>query len=147
MEEIVMVEIGRNLFYSLAAEVIVVVFAILLKDDKRKVVLVLVLGTLIAGLIGFWGGLPQVANPPSTDRRFTQDNVNAALGIGNWECFPNRIDGVSFLNVPPGYVVTDPIANVDKQGVKYDQGEAVPPGGNSTAWLDGQLSSRRECPP
>lgn len=48
-----MEELNRNLFASFFVELVVVVLAILLKDDKRKVAAVLAIGTLIVGFVGF----------------------------------------------------------------------------------------------
>ena len=89
---------------------------------------------------------PTNTNPPNSSG-FTQSEINGVLGIGNWKCFPNgRLDGVSFTSVPNNYIVTYPISNVDKQGIKYKTGEVVPSGGLATAWLEGQLASKNECP-
>lgn len=46
-------EFGRNLFWALLAEFIVIVLAIVLRDDKRRMALVLAAGTLAAGAIAF----------------------------------------------------------------------------------------------
>jgi len=48
-----MPEFGRSIFWSLLAEIFFVGLAFVLKDDKRKVVAVLAVGTLFAGVIGF----------------------------------------------------------------------------------------------
>ena len=46
-------ELGKNLFGSLLTELLVLLIAIFVKDDKRKMAIVLLLGTTIAGMIGF----------------------------------------------------------------------------------------------
>jgi len=92
---------------------------------------------------------PESSTPttvPSTRRLFTKPEIDAALGVNNWECFPDRLDAVALIDVPPDFVITDPIAEVDKEGVKYTRGQMVPSGGNATAWLNGELSERQYCP-
>jgi hypothetical protein len=46
-----MVELGRNIFWALLSELLFIVLAFILKDDKRKVVIVLVIGTILSGII------------------------------------------------------------------------------------------------
>ena len=59
-------ELGQNLFVSLLAESLVVVIAIFVKGDKRKVATVLAIGTLVAGMVGFGPQLLQtIVSPPS----------------------------------------------------------------------------------
>jgi hypothetical protein len=48
-----MIELSRNLFWSGITELLVIGLAIWLKNDKRKMVMVLAIGTFIAGAIGF----------------------------------------------------------------------------------------------
>lgn len=48
-----MEDIGRNLFGSLLTELIVIVLAVFVKDDKRKMIAILGIGTVLAGVIGF----------------------------------------------------------------------------------------------
>lgn len=77
---------------------------------------------------------------------FSREDVSRALGERNWRCFPDRLDGVAFIDVPQNYVVQYPISNVDKEGIKYNLGEVVPASGSATAWLQGKLRSGDECP-
>jgi hypothetical protein len=83
---------------------------------------------------------------PGTRQLLTAPEIDAALGAGNWECFPDRLDGVALIDVPPDLVITNTISEVDKQGVKYTSGQIVPSGGNATVWLNGELSDRQQCP-
>jgi len=46
-------DLGLKIFWTFATELLFVGLAIVLKDDKRKVVMVLAIGTLFAGIIGF----------------------------------------------------------------------------------------------
>jgi len=46
-------EVAINIFASLLTELVTVVTAILLKDDKRKVAIILTVGTVVAGIIAF----------------------------------------------------------------------------------------------
>ena len=50
-------DIGINLFYSLIAETIVVIVTVLIKDDYRKRIIVLLFGSLIAGMVGFYDNI------------------------------------------------------------------------------------------
>lgn len=87
------------------------------------------------------------ANPLSARQSFTREIIDTALGVGNWKCFQDRLDGVLLINVPNNFVVADPIAEVDKLGIKYTSGQSVPSGGGATAWLNGVLSNREtQCP-
>lgn len=56
-------ELARNLFYALLAELITVASAILVKDDKRKLVLVLTTGTFVIGVLGFSTEIESVLSP------------------------------------------------------------------------------------
>jgi len=86
----------------------------------------------------------RAALPPR--QSFTKDQVDAALGAGNWRCFPDRLDGVFLIDVPSNFIVKHPIAKADKQGISYDVGQLVPSEGNATAWLNGVLSNWDQCP-
>jgi len=46
-----MVELGRNVFWALLSELLFIGLAAILKDDKRKVVIVLIIGTIFSGII------------------------------------------------------------------------------------------------
>lgn len=46
-------QLGRDLFAVLLTELIFVILAIILRDDKRRIAVVLAIGILIAGIIGF----------------------------------------------------------------------------------------------
>jgi hypothetical protein len=46
-------KLARGLFGALVAELLVLLLAVLVKDDKRKMALVLLIGTVSAGAIGF----------------------------------------------------------------------------------------------
>lgn len=48
-----MIDMGRNLFYALLTELLVAIIALLVKDDKKKMAIILGVGTIIAGLVGF----------------------------------------------------------------------------------------------
>lgn len=95
---------------------------------------------------------------PSAQLTFTRGDVDAVLGEGNWECFPDRVDGVAVHNLPDNgigvpdgwemsvnvFVIKYPISAVDK-GPKFVH--KAPASGGATAWLAGTLASRLECPP
>jgi serine/threonine-protein kinase len=48
-----MSELSRNLFIALLVETVVILLAIILKEDKRKMAVALIIGTIIAGMLGF----------------------------------------------------------------------------------------------
>ncbi len=50
-------EFGRNLFFALVIELIVIIIAWIAKDDKRTAALILAIGSLLAGLLAFF---PQI---------------------------------------------------------------------------------------
>ena len=50
-----MPDFGKSLFSSLVVELLVAVIGLIVKDDKKKLVLVLTFGTMLAGVIGFGG--------------------------------------------------------------------------------------------
>ena len=68
-------ELGRGLFAGLLSELIVLIVTIRFRQDKRKAALVLLIGTLAAGLIGF--GLQE---PSMLGWTITYD----ALAEGGW---------------------------------------------------------------
>jgi hypothetical protein len=61
-----MSEFWRNIFYAFIAELFVVIIALLAKEDKRWQVLILAIGTIIAGIIGFRPVSPPPTEPKST---------------------------------------------------------------------------------
>lgn len=61
-----MSEFWQNIFYAFVAELFVILTAWLVKEDKRKQVLVLGFGTAIAGIIGFGPDIIQTLSPPIT---------------------------------------------------------------------------------
>ena len=80
-----MSEFGQSLFSSLLVELVVVIFAILFRNDKRKVAIALAIGTLIAGIIGFgpniWQNLQtfKCVNLPTfqSPKKSNEINVNS----------------------------------------------------------------------
>jgi hypothetical protein len=56
-----MTELGRNLFYFFIGEIISLAIALLLKEDKRRMLVVFLIGTFFSGVIGF--GLPPFVLP------------------------------------------------------------------------------------
>lgn len=48
-----MYELVRNIFWAILTELLFVILAIILKDDKRKMTTVLIVGTILAGVVGF----------------------------------------------------------------------------------------------
>ena len=108
------------------------------KETQKRIAWVLGLILIVVSMI--WAGYEY------SYKFFSKENVNSALGIGSWHCFPDRLDGVAFIDVPQNFVVQYPISNVDKEGRKYNLGEVVPASGSATAWLQGKLRSRDECP-
>jgi hypothetical protein len=76
---------------------------------------------------------------PQSTSSFTWEDVDAALGQGNWYCIDGWPTSVSVLNVPQGFVVAYPLISLDKQDRRYYFGENVPGGGLATAWLQDEL--------
>jgi len=104
-------EIGRSLFGSLITELFIVVLAIVLRDDKRKVAAVLAIGTLIAGLIGFrqsiFQSISQLAKslPFATEEQvleFTELSLKpySELSVPETNLELEPTDGIILLEVP-----------------------------------------------
>lgn len=129
-------EILFQIALFLLGAIISIVILFVVKETQKKIVLVL--GVLLIVVL--------IALAGSVKKSFSKEEVNSVLGAGNWRCFPNRLDGVAFIDVPQNFIVEYPISNVDKEGRKYMLGEVVPAGGSATAWLQGALSSSNECP-
>ena len=138
-----MADIGRNLFGSLLTELIVIVLAVLVKDDKRRMITILGIGTILAGVIGFGnqilGVLGRNSNTVSSN-----DELDCSLTteLGPWttltnvEINPNR-DGwvqvdfwISSGQLISGYdevsVIYEPslhttVSNVAGVAWKYDR--------------------------
>lgn len=64
----------NDLFVFLLSELVSVVFAVLMKDDKPKMIAVLAIGTLLAGLLAFgpWHSAVQPTITPGPDQTVTQ---------------------------------------------------------------------------
>lgn len=105
--------LGRNIFWSFFTELLFVILAIALKEDKRKVVVVLIVGTLIAGTIGFGGALisgltnisfsfPETSNnsPSSDTRDTTQINNSVTITeLKNLTLNDQSYQGNGFLDI------------------------------------------------
>ena len=83
-------DLGRNLFPSLLTELVVVILAIFFKEDKKKMAVVLAIGTIFAGLMSYipWnlggGGHPTpipLANPSPTPPTLSGKNAPVILGV------------------------------------------------------------------
>lgn len=55
-----MIDISRNLAGSLLFEIVIIILAALVNDDKRKMIAILGLGTILAGFIGFGAPLLKI---------------------------------------------------------------------------------------
>lgn len=89
---------------------------------------------------------PNNPQSPSFLGPITRSSIDGVLGADNWQCFPDRLDGVRILSVPTNFAVRFPLSVVDKDSQRYEFNDAVPSGGIATGWLQGALSDRNECP-
>jgi len=104
-----LIELGRALFASMLTELIVLVIALLLRDDRRKVALVLTLGTIIAGVVGFGPQIVQdVGNNPSP----SLSPINVSQGISTYtptttapQIIPSRTPALTVSQVTPIVIV------------------------------------------
>ena len=96
-------DLGRNIFWAFFTELLFVILAIVLKDDKRKVVTVLVFGTLIAGSVWFF-------LPPSNT--VSDDTVNNTTRIDYATTDHNIVE-----NGKAGMKIYVTFRVVDKKGV------------------------------
>lgn len=83
-----MIEFWQNIFYTLVAEIFVILTAWLVKEDKRRQLLVLAFGSIIAGVIGFspliFRGLsPSLTSTSSsgTSVTLTEESTNKPIFI------------------------------------------------------------------
>ena len=73
-----MYELWRNIFYALLAELFIVLISLLAKENKRRQVLILAVGTTIVGIFGFCPSLP----PPIATKTpvfYTATAVNTSV--------------------------------------------------------------------
>lgn len=82
--------LGRNLFWAFLSELAFVILAIFLKEDKSKVVMVLIIGTFISGIVGFGGSiigkLANISIPtfePANNSSPSNSNGSAATQVDN----------------------------------------------------------------
>lgn len=82
--------LGRNLFWAFLSELLFVILAIILKEDKSKVVTVLIIGTLISGAVGFGGTIiSELTNTsislakPADNSSSSNSNANTVSQINN----------------------------------------------------------------
>jgi hypothetical protein len=138
-----MIDIGRNLFGSLLTELIVIALAILVKDDKRKMIAILAIGTILAGIIGFGSPiLGTLGMNLSTASDSGELDCSLTMELGPWatltnvEINPDR-DGwvqadfwISSEQLVAGYdevsVIFEPslhttVSNVEGIAWKYDR--------------------------
>lgn len=113
-------ELGRNLFGSLLTEVLVILLAILVKDDKRKVVVVLGVGTVLAGIVGFGSLLLQSLG---VDVPFLTSNTSA-----------KTLDCSLTTELDPWTNLTEIVINPDRDG--WVQADFWTPGGQLVAGYD-----------
>jgi len=96
--------IGKELFYSLFVELIVVVVAIIVRDDKRKIAFVLFVGTALAGIIGYGSQIfSQMSNidfVTPTSQSINQVIVNTATEIPSCISSDN-VDTIKFVDSIP----------------------------------------------
>ena len=118
-----MTDLGRNLFYALLAELFVVIVAVLVKDDKRKLAMVLGVGTLIAALLGFgpqisamigrFPSTPSYSNAPQQTLTSTaatsqeEANIRIAMLDGGGELVITDIRGNTIAQMPTS--ITEPV--------------------------------------
>lgn len=84
-----MEELGRNIFWAFFSEILFFILAIILKEDKRKVVIVLIVGTLISGAIGFW--LPALQSGSNDDNLIANGNTPKIGGSRIKEVYADQI--------------------------------------------------------
>jgi hypothetical protein len=85
-------------------------------------------------------------NTCSSERpMLTQMSINELIGVGNWYCLEDFPTGVKVRNVPSGFTVQPPAIMVDKNNIRYYEGQGVPSGGAATVWFANSVPSS-ECP-
>lgn len=81
-----MFELGRNIFWALFSELFFVILALFLKDDKRKMIAILFLGTVFSGFIWFWGIM------------FSPSPSTASSDFSNYGILKDALDSVTTSN-------------------------------------------------
>lgn len=62
-----MFELGRNIFWALFSELFFVILAVFLRDDKRRMIVVLFLGSVFSGIIWVLGAMFSPSSSASSD--------------------------------------------------------------------------------
>jgi hypothetical protein len=79
---------------------------------------------------------PRVPSAGSTGiQSFSEDDLNALLGVGNWRCIDGFPNSVSINSLPLNFVVRFPLTRVDARSGFYYEGDTVPETGYATGWL------------
>jgi Tol biopolymer transport system component len=147
-------QLGRDLFAALLTELIFVMLAILLRDDKRRVAVVLAIGTLIAGIIGFGPqmiGIVKLDLPSPISLQTTQSTVVVDFQISEMDTpefesistplSKNENSGrLSFLSAGKIYMVDingrnlEQVTNFPRAGDKYVEAFAWSRNGETLAY-------------
>ena len=80
-----------------------------------------------------------------TQPEITLTGIDQLLGSGNWTCLSQYPTGVKVGNVPASFVVQSPAIMVDKNNMRYYEGDTVPSGGPATVWFPNEIPSS-QCP-
>jgi hypothetical protein len=75
----------------------------------------------------------------------TGAEIDALLGTGNWFCLPSIPNAIGVRSVPANFFVRSPVATVEREGVTYGTGQAVPSGDGAAIWLEYSISAD-QCP-
>lgn len=128
-----MAELGRNIFWSLITEIIIVGLAIVLKDDKRKVVVALAVGTLLAGFIGF--GQPiylfivenafsfeSISNSPNPSSEFAEPFLQAQVAEKVNSIYTYRTRGTVEATTAEGNILS---SQIESEYVRPDKSRTL----------------------
>lgn len=83
--------------------------------------------------------IPTESTIISSSGSYSQSDIDALIGAGNWVCIPGWGSGISIKNLPTNFEVKYPIIRIDNKQGFYYPGNIVPDGGLATGWLDGPL--------
>lgn len=92
-------EIGRNIFWAILSELFFVFLAIILKENKQKSILVLVAGTIISGIVGFWSLLFSPNSYDAYNTRYEITNSNAASIDDSWVFYYDYLNNERASNI------------------------------------------------